>query len=111
MTPAPFSIDFLKGTITFNASHGEAMAVSSVFVRAAYHAWERQMTYRSDVIERIEEMINDGLLPEEALKNETFIEAALDEYEELRSDDSEEVETKLDETFEAISYEGYAKEG
>lgn len=107
MTPAPFSIDFLKGTITFNASHGESMAVSSVFVGAAYHAWERQMTYRSDVIERIEEMINDGLLPEEALKNEAFVEAALDEYERLRGDDEEEVEAKLDETFEGIEYEEY----
>lgn len=107
MTPAPFSIDFLKGTITFNSENGESMAVSSVFVGAAYHAWVRQMTYRSDVIERIEELINDGVYPEEALKNETFISAALDEYEELRSDDSEEVEAKLDETFENLDYKDY----
>lgn len=107
MKPAPFSIDFLKGTITFNSENGESMAVSSVFVRAAYHAWERQMTHRSDLIERIEEMVNNDLLPEEALKNETFISAALDEYEELRSDDSEEVEAKLDETFENLDYKDY----
>lgn len=102
-----FSVNFLDGTTTFYSETGESMTVSNVFVGGAFHAWERQMTYRSDLIERIEKMVNDGLLPEEALKNEAFIEAALDEYERLREDDEEEVEAKLDETFEGIDYEEY----
>jgi len=103
------NITITEKNVTLTISYEEILKI--------YWQYQKEHFHKEDVRNRIEEMIEEGLLPEKAYDNKEYIDALTDYYssameynKDLSEDEIRGWNTLLDDAFEEIKYKDYEKE-
>jgi len=100
---------FLQDDVLYITKDGVTIKLDGCDIRSINELYDKEVYFRQDVVNNIENYVHDGELPLSALENEKYINVVLDRYNQLRVDNDGVADGKswiecLDEAFDSVEY-------